>query len=128
MTPELRARFSDLHAGGCFVLPNAWDVGSAKLLQRAGALAVATTSSGFAAALGRHDETVTLPELLTHVHALTTALSVPQLAAAGVRRVSTGGSLVFAAYATLDRIARGLLDEGTADFDVLSADGRRAFD
>lgn len=57
--------------------PNAWDVGSARLLQHAGFGAVATTSSGYAAALGKHDGSVTLDELLAHVHSLSTSVDIP---------------------------------------------------
>lgn len=259
-----RQRFAELHRAGCFVLPNAWDLGSAKILQYNGSPAIATTSSGYAAALGRQDTSVGLEELLWHVEALAEELdvpvsvdaergygddpagvaeaverlagvgaagisiedynpatdgfdpievsvervgaaaeaahregmlltaradhgfhlpiddalvdevitrlaayrdagadvlyapgldepqqlqrlvglglsvsvlirprggpSVPELERAGVRRVSTGGSLAFAAYAALQRAAEGLLQHGTADFDVLSAEQRRAFD
>ena len=48
-------RFRALHESGCFLIPNAWDAGSAKLLARAGAQAIATTSAGLAFALGRPD-------------------------------------------------------------------------
>ncbi|MFF0012032.1 isocitrate lyase/phosphoenolpyruvate mutase family protein [Streptomyces sp. NPDC005374] len=48
-------RFADLHREGCFLLPNAWDVGSARILQAAGFPAVATTSAGVAFSLGRPD-------------------------------------------------------------------------
>jgi 2-methylisocitrate lyase-like PEP mutase family enzyme len=74
---ELRARFARLHQGGMLVMPNAWDVGSARLLESLGFEAIATTSSGFAATLGRMDQRVTLGELLTHAAALTEALTVP---------------------------------------------------
>jgi 2-methylisocitrate lyase-like PEP mutase family enzyme len=47
--------FVDLHAQGCFLLPNAWDVGSARVLQAAGFPAIATTSAGVAFSLGRPD-------------------------------------------------------------------------
>ena len=45
-TQRKRARFRQLHARGCFVLPNPWDVGSARYLQRQGFQALATTSAG----------------------------------------------------------------------------------
>jgi len=69
--------FRDLHKQGTFVLPNPWDVGSAKLLEAAGFPALATTSSGLAAALGKHDQTVTRAELVAHVAALSGAVSIP---------------------------------------------------
>lgn len=70
-------RFRDLHSAGTFVIPNAWDVGSARLLESAGFPAVATTSSGMAAALGRLDQQVTRDELVTGVAAIAAAIGVP---------------------------------------------------
>jgi 2-methylisocitrate lyase-like PEP mutase family enzyme len=58
-------------------MPNAWDVGSAKLLVALGFEAIATTSGGHAASLGRMDQHVTLEELLAHVAALVEAVDVP---------------------------------------------------
>ena len=55
---EKRARFRDLHARGCFVIPNPWDVGSARMLQALGFPAVASTSSGMAWSSGRIDNEV----------------------------------------------------------------------
>jgi 2-methylisocitrate lyase-like PEP mutase family enzyme len=52
---ERGRRFAALHRDGCFLLPNAWDVGSARLLATAGFPAVATTSAGVAFSLGRPD-------------------------------------------------------------------------
>jgi 2-methylisocitrate lyase-like PEP mutase family enzyme len=77
MNDEIRAAFRALHESGTFVLPNPWDVGSAKLLEQLGAVALATTSSGFAATLGRDDQNVTRDELVAHVAALTAAVRVP---------------------------------------------------
>ena len=58
-------------------MPNAWDVGSARILASMGFEAIATTSSGHAASLGRMDQRVTLEELLSHVNALVRAVEVP---------------------------------------------------
>jgi 2-methylisocitrate lyase-like PEP mutase family enzyme len=52
---DRRLRFVELHEQGCFLLPNAWDVGSARVLESAGFPAVATTSAGIAFSLGRPD-------------------------------------------------------------------------
>ncbi|MFF1297859.1 MULTISPECIES: isocitrate lyase/phosphoenolpyruvate mutase family protein [unclassified Streptomyces] len=52
---ERAERFVELHREGCFLLPNAWDVGSARVLESAGFPAVATTSAGVAFSLGRPD-------------------------------------------------------------------------
>jgi 2-methylisocitrate lyase-like PEP mutase family enzyme len=75
---ERRQRFRELHAAdGLFVMPNPWDVGSARLLATAGFEALATTSAGFAWTLGKHDQTVTRDELVAHVTELTAATELP---------------------------------------------------
>lgn len=74
---ESRRRFAELHAVGTFVMPNPWDVGSARLLESLGFPALATTSAGFAASLGKLDQQLTLDELLRHVVTLVDAVSVP---------------------------------------------------
>lgn len=66
-----------MHADGFFLLPNPWDVGSAVMLERMGFPALATTSAGFAATLGREDYEVTFDELCAHVEAMAAAVSVP---------------------------------------------------
>ncbi len=78
MSAERRARFAELHAReGIFVMPNPWDVGSARLLSSVGAEALATTSAGFAWTLGRLDGHVTRDELVAHVAALADATDLP---------------------------------------------------
>ena len=75
---ERRARFRGLHAAdGLFVMPNPWDAGSARLLASCGFEALATTSAGFAWALGKHDQTVTRDELVAHVAELSAATDLP---------------------------------------------------
>lgn len=59
------------------MMPNAWDIGSARVLASLGFEAIATTSSGHAATLGRMDQQVTLGELLDHVWALVGSLEIP---------------------------------------------------
>lgn len=66
-----------MHASGTFVMPNPWDIGSAKLLVHLGFPALATTSSGFAASLGKHDQHVTRDELVEHVRSLAANVDVP---------------------------------------------------
>lgn len=70
-------RFRDLHASGCFVMPNPFDIGSARLLGALGFPALATTSAGFAATLGRDDMQVTRDELVAHVADIATATPLP---------------------------------------------------
>jgi 2-methylisocitrate lyase-like PEP mutase family enzyme len=69
--------FRELHRSGCFVIPNPWDVGSARLLAGLGFKALATTSSGFAWSMGRSDNHVTLDEALAHFRAISGAVDVP---------------------------------------------------
>lgn len=71
------ASFRTLHQSGCFVMPNPWDAGSARLLVQLGFPAIATTSSGFAWSLGRADNHVTLDEALAHLRSIAGAVAVP---------------------------------------------------
>jgi 2-methylisocitrate lyase-like PEP mutase family enzyme len=70
-------RFRALHDTGLFIMPNAWDAGSAKLLEHLGFPALATTSSGHAGSLGRLDQRVRRDELLVHTEQLAAAVGVP---------------------------------------------------
>lgn len=72
-----RDRFARLHDSGTFLMPNVWDLGSLRILVSVGFPAVATTSSGFAASLGRMDQQVTLDELESHVASLVARSPVP---------------------------------------------------
>jgi len=76
-TDDRRRRFRELHAAGCFVIPNPWDAGSARLLESLGFAALATTSSGFAWTLARRDNNVTLAEALAHYRAVAASVSIP---------------------------------------------------
>ncbi len=69
--------FRQLHESGCFVIPNPWDIGSARILAQFGFPALATTSSGFAWSLGRRDNRVTLAEALAHLRAISSGVDVP---------------------------------------------------
>ena len=66
-----------LHDAGCFVLPNPWDVGSARILEHLGFKALATTSAGMAWAMGRADGQVSLDEVLIHLSQLAHATTLP---------------------------------------------------
>jgi 2-methylisocitrate lyase-like PEP mutase family enzyme len=72
-----RDRFRQLHERGLFVMPNPWDIGSARILASMGFPALATTSLGHAASLGKVDQTVTRDELLAHVAAISAAVDLP---------------------------------------------------
>jgi 2-methylisocitrate lyase-like PEP mutase family enzyme len=71
--------FRALHAGGCFVLPNPWDVGTAIYLHHLGFKALATTSSGFAFSQGLPDEPSVIPvdSVLSHVRDIVQATPLP---------------------------------------------------
>lgn len=69
--------FRRLHASGCFVMPNPWDPGSARVLEQMGFKALATTSAGFAWTLGRADNQVTLDQALGHLRDIVAAVKVP---------------------------------------------------
>jgi len=72
-----RATFRALHQQGCFVLPNPWDVGSIRRLERFGFKALASTSAGAAWALGRSDGELSLNEVLEHLRFLCAATDLP---------------------------------------------------
>jgi 2-methylisocitrate lyase-like PEP mutase family enzyme len=72
-----RAAFRNLHARGCFVIPNPWDVGSAKYLKHLGFPALATTSAGFAFARGRPDGAASLEEMVAHIAEIVSATDLP---------------------------------------------------
>jgi 2-methylisocitrate lyase-like PEP mutase family enzyme len=76
-TTDKRATFRKMHEAGCFVLPNPFDVGSAKALQHLGFKAVASTSAGFAWTIGKADYRVTLEEVLAHLAAISAAVDIP---------------------------------------------------
>ena len=99
-------QFRALHAGSAFVIPNPWDVGSARVLAGLGFKALATTSSGFAFTLGRLDGSVTLEEVVAHAAALDRATDLPisvdlengygadpENAALAIRRVAEAGAV-----------------------------------
>jgi 2-methylisocitrate lyase-like PEP mutase family enzyme len=71
------AEFHRLHAAGCFVMPNPWDVGSARALEQLGFQALATTSAGLAWTLGVSDAEVTRDQALEHLRLLAQAVGVP---------------------------------------------------
>lgn len=76
-TDEKRAVFRTLHQEGCFVLPNPWDVGSARMLQNLGFSALASTSSGYAWTMGRPDYAATRDDVLAHLAAMSAAVDLP---------------------------------------------------
>ena len=76
MNPRV-TEFRRLHEAGCFVLPNPWDIGSARVLVGLGFKAVATTSAGLAWSLGRRDNEISVELSLSHLRAIAAAVEVP---------------------------------------------------
>jgi 2-methylisocitrate lyase-like PEP mutase family enzyme len=76
-TQEKRTAFRKLHETGCFVLPNPWDVGSARALAHLGFKAIASTSAGYAWSTGRSDNRVTVEDVCAHLTALCDAVDLP---------------------------------------------------
>ncbi len=74
---QRRAAFRALHESGCFVIPNPWDAGSAKMLESLGFKALATTSSGFAWSQGRADGAVPRDVVLAHLRVIVDATDLP---------------------------------------------------
>lgn len=74
---EKRSRFRALHQDGCFVIPNPWDIGSARRLEKLGFKALASTGAGYAWSLGRQDQQLTLDEALDHLRTLCGATDLP---------------------------------------------------
>src|SRR6059058_4118167 len=128
------SEFLELHVKGQPLLqPNAWDAGSARILAALGFAAIATTSSGFAATLGRRDGHITRDEALAHCRALSTAVDIPVAAdlencfaddpddvAEAVE--AAAGRLVITARAE-DLLHGGSLDEAIARISAYSAVG-----
>src|SRR5215470_2920878 len=78
-TQEEKARvFRELHEGDtAFLIPNPWDVGTARLLAHLGFEVFATTSAGYAFSMGRRDNTTSRDEMMAHVSAIVSATDLP---------------------------------------------------
>ncbi len=74
---EKRAQFRRLHESGCFVIPNPWDLGSARYLQHLGFKALASTSSGFAWSIAKPDNKVRVEAIVSHLSSIANGVDVP---------------------------------------------------
>jgi 2-methylisocitrate lyase-like PEP mutase family enzyme len=74
---DKRRTFAQLHVDGCFVIPNPWDVGSARYLQGLGFKALATTSSGFAWSRGHPDGGISRDMAIAHLRDIVAATDLP---------------------------------------------------
>ncbi|MGD9906292.1 MAG: isocitrate lyase/phosphoenolpyruvate mutase family protein [Vicinamibacterales bacterium] len=114
-TSRVRA-FRDLHAAGCFVMPNPWDAGSARLLAGLGFPALATTSAGMAWAMGRRDNDVAVDEVLAHLQAIAAAVDVPVNADfEGGFAVEPAGVAANVARAAITGVAGLSIEDSTGD-------------
>ena len=76
-TADKRATFRKMHEAGCFIIPNPYDVGSARALQHLGFKALASTSAGFAWTIGKADNRVTVDEVCAHLTEVCAAVDLP---------------------------------------------------
>src|SRR3979411_3387771 len=76
-TADKRATFKKMHESGCFILPNPFDVGSARALAQLGFKALASTSAGYAWTIGKADNRVTVDDVCEHLSALCNAVDLP---------------------------------------------------
>ena len=76
-TADKRATFKKLHESGCFIIPNPFDIGSAKALQHLGFKALASTSAGFAWTIAKADNRVTVDDVCNHLTAICAAVDIP---------------------------------------------------
>jgi 2-methylisocitrate lyase-like PEP mutase family enzyme len=74
---DKRRAFHQLHRSGCFVIPNPWDIGSARFLQALGFKALASTSAGFAWSRAYADDCVPRDQVLAHLREMVAATDVP---------------------------------------------------
>src|SRR5260370_23285448 len=74
---DKRAAFRKLHESGCFIIPNPYDVGSARALQQLGFKALASTSAGFAWTIAKADNRVTGDDVCDHLTAISAAVDIP---------------------------------------------------
>jgi 2-methylisocitrate lyase-like PEP mutase family enzyme len=114
-TADKRANFRKLHETGCFVLPNPFDVGTAKALQHLGFKAIASTSAGFAWTIGKADNHVTVEEVCAHLAAISAAVDVPVNA-------DFEGGFATAAEGVAANVARGV-KSGVAGLSIEDSTG-----
>ena len=113
---DLRATFRRLHESGCFVIPNPWDLGSARWLERLGFKALATTSSGFAWSQGRADHEVSLADMLEHLRLIAGGVGVPVSADLGAGfAAEPSGVAANVAAAAPTGIAGLSIEDGSGD-------------
>ena len=119
-TPDRCATFRDLHASGCILLPNAWDAGSAVVLESLGFEAIATSSAGLAFTLGRPDTpaSIGLEATLANVRAVSDATRLPVNADFQAGYGATPDEVAVNVRRCIDAGAAGLsIEDATGDDD-----------
>lgn len=112
---QKRAAFRQLHHTGCFVMPNPWDVGSARALAAMGFKALATTSAGHAWSSGQADGRLERREVLAHMRTMVEAVDLP---------VNADFESGFAATATeLEESVLLAIETGVAGFSLEDSTG-----
>jgi len=111
--------FWELHEqDGAFIIPNPWDVGTARLLEQLGFEALATTSAGYAFSMGQRDNTIGRDQMLAHVASIASATNLPVSA-----DLENGfGDSPEIVAETIDRAAKAGLAGGSIE-DASSANG-----
>lgn len=117
MSSQARNQFRELHKAGSFVMPNPWDVGSAKQFEALGVSALATTSAGLAASHGLEDMEISFEQLCAHVEVMAAAISVPLNVDSEQMFASTDSQVTANTAILLDLGAAGVSVE---DFDPIS--------
>ena len=113
---EKRADFRALHAEGCFVIPNPWDAGSARMLEGLGFKALASTSSGFAWSQGHSDSSVSREVVLAHLRMLSAATDLPVNADFEAGYASTPAGVAESVRMAIDTGVSGLsIEDATYD-------------
>ncbi len=129
-TTEKRLAFRRLHESGCFVMPNPWDVGSARFLQSLGFKALATTSSGHAWSHACPDGAVPLSGVLAHLREIVEASDLPVNADFGNGFAADAAGVEANVGLAIDTGVAGLsIEDSTGDdaqplFDIDTAVGR----
>lgn len=119
---EKRKTFRTLHQSGCFVIPNPWDVGSARYLQHLGFKAIASTSAGFAFAQGRPDGAATRDMMLAHLNELAHASDLPLNADFEAGYGDDAASIADSVRLAIDAGVSGLSIEDGADRKLYAMD------
>jgi 2-methylisocitrate lyase-like PEP mutase family enzyme len=116
MTAIATRVFHQLHQSGCFIIPNPWDAGSARLLAQLGFSALATTSSGAAWSVGRRDNQVPLPDVLARVRSIVDAVDIPVSADfEGAFAIDPEGVAANMAAVTTTGVAGASIEDSTHD-------------